>query len=557
MEKSCLVLLLLAVVIGTASAQSVVQLTKNSADDIHPDWSPDGSKIVFASNRSGNYDIYVMNSDGSGLKKLTNDPLDEVFPSWSNDGKRIVYVKGYFYGGDWFWQSDVNNGEIWIMDSDGSNKRNVTDGIASPVFSPSDNEIVFVGGNLLRIYKYNLNTHSKINITPQFYLKTGGGIFRLSWHGNRIAYDAYPFGIQTFDSNGNNFEQIYEAEDGPVNPDWSPDGNRIAYSNNTWKNGYVNNIEIIDLATKKVVVLENTSSIDSWPSWSPDGKKIAFVSNRNGNNDIWIANLNSGSDERKTTSIKKDVESNCSCTNIPLTADAWMQELHRQGAYKSTFKGLLVKGGAWTNGRLTNGRVDGNYLLSNQSFDFTKGGDIYFAFIAHGDGYMSIYAPGLTEVTDTIFIHTGNNTTDIKVPWLTTHYSWMNSIVIPDDEILFMHLRLQSNRIYHWSICKNDYDNHGGKIIAQYSGIVSKEHWQYFKNAKIPIYFLDNYANEKAYLLIKEVKVCTGLKGEPLEFNWSWSDPNTNDYFSINRNKIYLRVNPYQNIWWCSKHMVV
>jgi len=281
-----------------------IQLTKDPADDIHPDWSPDG-KIVFSSNRSGNYDIYVMNFDGSGVKQLTNDPMDEVFPSWSNDGKKIVYVKGYFYGGNWFWQNDVNNGEIWMMNADGSNKQKITDGVASPVFNPSDNEIAFVSGNILRIYKYNLNTHSLTNITPKFYLKYGGGIFRLSWFGDKIAYDGYPFGIQVFGSNGGNYKQVYKTDDGPVNPDWSPDGSKIAYSNNTWRNGYVNNIEIIDLATKKVTVLENTSSIDSWPSWSPDGKKIAFVSNRNGNNDIWMFEIGSIGEGNATKPITK------------------------------------------------------------------------------------------------------------------------------------------------------------------------------------------------------------------------------------------------------------
>jgi Tol biopolymer transport system component len=65
-----------------ADGTGLTQLTSNKAYDLDPVWSPDGTKIAFASNRVGNFDIYVMNADGSHQTQLTNDPLDERFPSW-------------------------------------------------------------------------------------------------------------------------------------------------------------------------------------------------------------------------------------------------------------------------------------------------------------------------------------------------------------------------------------------------------------------------------------------------------------------------------------------
>jgi Tol biopolymer transport system component len=76
----------------------LVRLTNSAADDRDPAWSPDGTKIVFASDRSlysrtarGHMHLWVMNADGTGLKQLTSGNDDESQPAWSPDGTRIAY----------------------------------------------------------------------------------------------------------------------------------------------------------------------------------------------------------------------------------------------------------------------------------------------------------------------------------------------------------------------------------------------------------------------------------------------------------------------------------
>ena len=77
-----------AIAVGSAALVRSNSLTANA----YPVWSSDGKRIAFPSNRTGDYEIFVMNGDGSSPQRLTeNDGLD-VHPSWSPDGKRLVFA---------------------------------------------------------------------------------------------------------------------------------------------------------------------------------------------------------------------------------------------------------------------------------------------------------------------------------------------------------------------------------------------------------------------------------------------------------------------------------
>jgi dipeptidyl aminopeptidase/acylaminoacyl peptidase len=65
------------------------RLTVDDADDYWPSWSPDGKKITFPSDRDGNSEIYVMNTDGSSPTRLTNDDAYDFYPSWSSAGREL------------------------------------------------------------------------------------------------------------------------------------------------------------------------------------------------------------------------------------------------------------------------------------------------------------------------------------------------------------------------------------------------------------------------------------------------------------------------------------
>ena len=92
------------------SEKTLVQLTKTDQCDRDPTWSPNGKHIAFSSNRSGNYEIYVMDKDGKNTKQLTDEPAKDTDPEYSPLGDRIAFVSGR-----------SGRSEIWIMNSDGSN----------------------------------------------------------------------------------------------------------------------------------------------------------------------------------------------------------------------------------------------------------------------------------------------------------------------------------------------------------------------------------------------------------------------------------------------------
>jgi Tol biopolymer transport system component len=105
----------------------LVRLTNNPADDRDPAWSPDGTKIVFASNRSlyrgfvSRMQLWVMNADGTGLKQLTSGSDNESQPAWSPDGTRIAYhystgIAVVFTDGtkdNSVWIPSTYNGQTW------------------------------------------------------------------------------------------------------------------------------------------------------------------------------------------------------------------------------------------------------------------------------------------------------------------------------------------------------------------------------------------------------------------------------------------------------------
>jgi TolB protein len=133
----------------------VKQLTKTEGYDAEATVSVDGKRIVFTSMRDGDLDIYTMDADGKNVKRLTNELGYDGGPFFSRDGKLIVYRANHPKSPEQVERYkkllaenliEPNALEIWVMNSDGSNKRQVTNlGVASfaPYFLPDGKRIIF------------------------------------------------------------------------------------------------------------------------------------------------------------------------------------------------------------------------------------------------------------------------------------------------------------------------------------------------------------------------------------------------------------------------------
>lgn len=106
--------------LASAGLNDIVTITDRD-EDTAPALSSDGQKLVFMSRRDGNWEIYLINADGSDLTRLTDDPAQDGLPTWSPDGRAIAYVSNT--GGEW---------AIWAVTLNGRERRKVITMAGSP-----------------------------------------------------------------------------------------------------------------------------------------------------------------------------------------------------------------------------------------------------------------------------------------------------------------------------------------------------------------------------------------------------------------------------------------
>jgi len=251
--------------IKPVNSRAMTQKTFHKSADAYPVFSPDGKHLAFASKRNGNWDIFVMNTDkGRAKRQVTSSPEAEIAPSWSKDGTKIVFCRFSRSNGNW---------EIWISNLSNGSLTNLVPG-KFPTFSPTGNLIAF------QRPMDKIGTEAK------------------KW-----------YAIWTIDDLGYKETLIISSEEeGFINPQWSPDADRIVFaSGGKWdkvsavtKSGdiYKSNEVIVgrkanDIWTVKqdgtnLTQLTGHKAQDWNPVWSSRGR-IFFTSERDNYQNIWSA----------------------------------------------------------------------------------------------------------------------------------------------------------------------------------------------------------------------------------------------------------------------------
>ena len=147
------------------NGNNLLQLTDHPASDQYPACSPDGMRIAFSSFRFdvGNSEIYAMDADGNNLTRLAKHEFHDVTPSWSPDGRKIAFQSQRFFAQD-------ARTHIYVITAEGEELEQLTDGVGrnwSPVYSPDGAKIAFVSnrGGDNNIYLMDTNGRNAVKLT--------------------------------------------------------------------------------------------------------------------------------------------------------------------------------------------------------------------------------------------------------------------------------------------------------------------------------------------------------------------------------------------------------
>lgn len=269
--------------------------------DTNPSFSPDGRELLFNSNRDGNDELYLMNADGSGVRRLTNHPAKEAFHDFSPDGTQIVFNSNRENEtvGIYLMNLDAADPPVRISD------RAFNSEIRPGCWSRDGTRIAFTSDR--GSAKYNVYTMAVEPLRPTLFWSENGGVedFDISPDGSLIATavkTATGGELRMTDLERRDTHVLATAENSELAPAFSPDGAAIAFSRKADGNTDI-------CATRRdgsdLRNLSQNAARDASPAWSADGQRIIFASDRDGQYDkfhLWEMQAD-GSGQRRVSGL--------------------------------------------------------------------------------------------------------------------------------------------------------------------------------------------------------------------------------------------------------------
>jgi TolB protein len=242
------------------------------------------SKIYFVSDRTGNQEIWVMEYDGTNQRQLTHNRGISNMPGISPDGTLLAYTS-----------FRTGRPQIDILETASGRLRGFLNPSASinstPSFTADGKTLYFastVGGGPEQIYRCGVtggglsrvSRSQAIEVEPKVNPKNPGEIVFVSGRTG-------PQQVFRMNAEGLDVERLTNGEGEASNPSWHPDGQHILFS---WTRGYAKgdwNVFLMDVASRRYDQLTHSEGRNENPVWAPDGRHLVFGSNRGGSYQIW------------------------------------------------------------------------------------------------------------------------------------------------------------------------------------------------------------------------------------------------------------------------------
>jgi TolB protein len=266
------------------------------------------TKIYFVSDRSGHKEIWVMDYDGSNQRQITHLSSISLSPRISPDGSRLAFSSLTKTGWEIMMYSLDLNRMVSFPHMGGTN--------LSPAWSPDGVKLAFSSSR---------SGESEIYVADV----SGANLHRMTvdkgpdvspvWNRKTSAQIAFVSGrtglpqVYTMESDGTNQQRMTD-QGYAVSPAWAPNGQFLSLS---WVRKYgpgepgASDIYLMDIASKQWVQLSHDGGRNDFPSWSPDGRHIVFQSSRSGKEEIWMM-LADGTKVRQLTFTGRNTQPNWS-----------------------------------------------------------------------------------------------------------------------------------------------------------------------------------------------------------------------------------------------------
>jgi Tol biopolymer transport system component len=281
-------------IICNSFAAVELRLTYDPSRDFEPSWSPDGRTIAFTTDRTGTFNIWLINATGGGVRPFASCACDDYQPAWSPTGDRIAAASEYagYAQSECICTAGLGGRSIILLTEPRSTFYD-----SDPSWSPDGRNITFSSFKYDRgrhIYKVPSAGGQVTRLTPTNILS---GFWCPAWSpdGTRIALSyqdvntgSYRLGI--IPAQGGNVTPITSNGFDAFYPCWSPDSTKIAFQRDI-NDSEKSDIYIIPAVGGLMTRVTNDGFNNLNPTWSPDGRCIAFSSNRYGNEDIYVIDL--------------------------------------------------------------------------------------------------------------------------------------------------------------------------------------------------------------------------------------------------------------------------